>query len=505
MKTALISVYNKNGILDFAKELVKRNFSIISTGGTYSHLKDNGVEVKRIDELTDFPEILGGRVKTLNPKVFGGILADRQNELHEKDMSANKLPYIDLVVVNLYPFQETISKPGVTHEEAIEQIDIGGVTLIRAAAKNHKYVAILTNPGQYDNYLKEYDKDRNISEDALMNYSSEAFRNAAEYDIAISNYFKTLSGETKPEFIHLKDSRHLRYGENPHQDAVLFTDNFYDIFKVLHGKEISYNNLLDIEAALSIINEFKDDAPTTVIVKHGNPCGAATGQDLTESYITAFNTDRESPFGGIIIFNRNLDFKTSQEVDKLFTEIILAPDFDKDAFEMLSKKKNRRLIKFRYFENRFDLKRITGGYLYQEKDNIVLNENELKFVTERKPDDAMMKDAVFAYKIVKHTKSNAVVFARDARTLGIGGGQPSRVDSTKIAIMKSAQFGLDLKGSVVASDAFFPFADSIEALSKAGSVCVIQPGGSVRDDEVIEAANKHNLVMIFTGIRHFKH
>lgn len=505
MKTALISVYNKSGILGFAKELVKRNFGIISTGGTYNHLKDNGIEAKKIDELTGFPEILGGRVKTLNPKVFGGILADRQNNSHEKDMSANSLPYIDLVVVNLYPFQETISKPGVTHEEAIEQIDIGGVTLIRAAAKNHKYVSILTNPEQYNEYLNEYDTDNNISDAARMRYSSEAFRNAAEYDIAISNYFKSLNGEKKPEFIHLKNTRHLRYGENPHQDAVLFTDNFDEIFKVLHGKEISYNNLLDIEAALSVINEFRDDAPTSVIVKHGNPCGAATRQNLTESYITAFNTDKESPFGGIIIFNRNLDFITSMEVDKLFTEIILAPDFDKDAFELLSKKKNRRLIKFRFFENSFDLKRISGGFLYQDKDNIVLNENDLKFVTDRKPDDTMMDDAVFAYKIVKHTKSNAVVFVKDRRTVGIGGGQPSRVDSTKIAIMKSVQFGLDLKSSVVASDAFFPFADSVEALAKAGAECVIQPGGSVRDDEVIDAANKHNLVMIFTGIRHFKH
>ncbi|MBN1634769.1 MAG: bifunctional phosphoribosylaminoimidazolecarboxamide formyltransferase/IMP cyclohydrolase [Ignavibacteria bacterium] len=505
MKTALISVYKKDGILDFTKELVKRNFNIISTGGTYKHLKENGVEVNKVDELTGFPEILGGRVKTLNPIIFGGILADRENNSHAKDMSANNLPCIDLVVVNLYPFQETISKPGVTHTEAIEKIDIGGVSLIRAAAKNHKYVAILTNPEQYSDYLKEYDNDNNISGAALMRYSSEAFRIAAEYDIAISNYFKLLKGDSQPEFIHLKETRHLRYGENPHQYALLYKENFDEIFKVLHGKEISYNNLLDIEAALSIINEFRYDLPATVIVKHGNPCGIAVRENLTDSYTTAFETDTESPFGGIIIFNRNLDFKTSQEVDKLFTEIILAPEFEKDAFELLSKKKNRRLIEFRFFENKFDLKRITGGYLYQKKDNIVFNEKELKFVTVRKPDEAMLKDALFAFKVVKHTKSNAVVFVKDGRTLGIGGGQPSRVDSTKIAIMKSVQFGLNLKGSIVASDAFFPFADSIEVLSETGAECVIQPGGSVRDDEVIKAADKHNLVMIFTGIRHFKH
>lgn len=505
MKTALISVYEKSGIIDFAKELLKRNFDIISTGGTYKHLSENGIDVKKIDELTGFPEILGGRVKTLNPKVFGGILADRKNDSHAKDMSVNNLPYINLVVVNLYPFQDTISKPGVTHAEAIEQIDIGGVTLIRAAAKNHKYVAVLTNPEQYDDYLKEFDTDSNISVEALMRYSSEAFRKAAEYDISISNYFKSLSGDILPEFIHLNEPGHLRYGENPHQGAMLYKDSFDEIFKILHGKEISYNNLLDIDAALSIINDFKDEAPTTVIVKHGNPCGVATREKLFDSYITAFETDTVSPFGGIIIFNRNLDFKTSQEVDKLFTEIILAPEFDKDAFELLSKKKNRRLIKFRFFENEYDLKRITGGYLYQERDSIVLNENDLKFVTERKPDEGMMKDSIFAFKIVKHTKSNAVVFVKDNRTLGIGCGQPSRVDSTKIAIMKSVQFGLDLKGSIVASDAFFPFADSIEELSKAGAECVIQPGGSVRDGEVIEAANKYNIVMIFTGLRHFKH
>lgn len=505
MKTALISVYKKDGILEFARELVKRNFQIISTGGTYRHLSENGIEVKKIDELTGFPEILGGRVKTLHPNVFGGILADRNNESHAKDMSEKNLPYIDLVVVNLYPFQETISKPGVTHAEAIEQIDIGGVSLVRAAAKNHRFTAILTNTEQYSNYLTEYDKDSNIAGETLMRFATEAFRNAAEYDIAIADYFKKINKEEKPEFIHLKETRHLRYGENPHQNAVLFKENFDDIFRVLHGKEISYNNLLDIDAAISIINEFKDDAPATVIVKHGNPCGIAVRKNLTDSYTTAFATDTESPFGGIIIFNRNLDFKTSKEVDKLFTEIILAPEFDKDAFELLSKKKNRRLIEYRFFENKSDLKRITGGYLYQEKDSIVLRENELKFVTMRKPDEAMLEDALFAFKTVKHTKSNAVVFVKDCGTLGIGGGQPSRVDSTKIAIMKSVQFGLDLKGSVVASDAFFPFADSIEALSEAGANCVIQPGGSVRDDEVIAAADKHNLVMIFTGIRHFKH
>ena len=505
MKTALISVYKKDGILEFTRELVRRNFQIISTGGTYKHLSENGIEVKKIDELTGFPEILGGRVKTLHPNVFGGILADRNNESHARDMKEKNLSYIDLVVVNLYPFQETISKSGVTHAEAIEQIDIGGVSLIRAAAKNHRYTAILTNPAQYGDFLKEYDKDNNIAGEALIRYASEAFRNAAEYDIAISDYFKKINKEEKPEFIHLRETRHLRYGENPHQNAELYKENFDEIFKVLHGKEISYNNLLDIDAAISIINEFKDDAPATVIVKHGNPCGIAVRENLTDSYTTAFSTDTESPFGGIIIFNRNLDFKTSQEVDKLFTEIILAPEFDKDAFELLSKKKNRRLIEYKFFNNKFDLKRINGGYLYQEKDGIVLNEKELKFVTKRQPGEAMMKDALFAFKTVKHTKSNAVVFVKDGRTLGIGGGQPSRVDSTKIAIMKSVQFGLDLKGSIAASDAFFPFADSIEALAKAGAECVIQPGGSVRDDEVIEAADKHNLVMIFTGIRHFKH
>jgi phosphoribosylaminoimidazolecarboxamide formyltransferase/IMP cyclohydrolase len=437
--------------------------------------------------------------------VFGGILADRNNESHARDMKEKNLLYIDLVAVNLYPFQETISKSGISHAEAIEQIDIGRVSLIRAAAKNHKYTAIITNPAQYSDFLKEYDKDNSISKEALIRYASEAFRNAAEYDIAISDYFKKINKEEKPEFIHLKETRHLRYGENPHQNAVLYKENFDEIFKVLHGKEISYNNLLDIDAAISIINEFKDDAPATVIVKHGNPCGIAVRENLTDSYTTAFATDTESPFGGIIIFNRNLDFKTSQEVDKLFTEIILAPEFDKDAFELLSKKKNRRLIQYKFFNNKFELKRINGGYLYQEKDNIVLNEKELKFVTKRKPDEKMLEDALFAFKAVKHTKSNAVVFVKDVRTLGIGGGQPSRVDSTKIAIMKSVQFGLNLKGSIVASDAFFPFADSIIALSEAGAECVIQPGGSVRDDEVIEAADRHNLVMIFTGIRHFKH
>ncbi|MCX7833078.1 MAG: bifunctional phosphoribosylaminoimidazolecarboxamide formyltransferase/IMP cyclohydrolase [Ignavibacteria bacterium] len=508
MKKAIISVHNKDGIFELAKFLSENKFEIYSTGGTYSYLTSKGIKVFSISDYTGFPEVLDGRVKTLHPKIFAGILADRKKSEHVEDVNKNKISLFDLVVVSLYPFVETVSKKDVKVEEAIEQIDIGGVSLIRAAAKNFDSVSVLVDNSQYDNYINEYIKTGgNISYEYRKNLAFEAFKYISEYDIAISEYFKSInSEESVPDFISLGEAIKVRYGENPHQRGYILKKDFDNIFEVLHGKEISYNNILDLDAAYSIINEFVESSPVCAIVKHGNPCGIAESEDLLSAYLKAFETDTVSPFGGIIIFNKKLDFKTSLEVDKLFTEILIAPDFDDDALEFLKKKKNRRLIKFNFAGlDTYDLRKVSGGFLYQSKDDIVFDKNKLTFVTEKKPNEEMISECEFAFKVVKHTKSNAVVFTKDRRTLGIGGGQPSRIDSTNIAIQKAKQFNLDLKDSIVASDAFFPFADSIIELAKVGVKCIIQPGGSVRDDEVIQAANENNLIMIFTGIRHFKH
>ena len=510
MKRVLISVYKKDGVLELAKELAALDFEIISTGGTYKYLKENGLSPKSVEEITGFPEVLGGRVKTLHPVIFSGILADRHDKAHNEELKKHNLQSFNLVVVNLYPFEETIAKKETTIDEAIEQIDIGGVSLIRAAAKNFKSVSVLVSPEQYNEYLTEYKSNKgHICHPYSIKIASEAFTYIAKYDKAIANYFLRIGGE-KPDAkiedaLDAFEKKELRYGENPHQKAYLYKENFDSIFRVIHGKEISYNNLLDIDSAVGIINEFENDRPAAAIIKHGHPCGVAVSGTLKDAYIKAFETDTVSPFGGIIIFNKNLDLQAASEADKIFSEIILAPAFEKDALELLIKKKNRRLVEFKFNREKYEFKKISGGVLYQERDNIVLKNDELKVVTKLEPDEKQKKDCEFAFKIVKHTKSNAVVFIKDERTLAIGGGQPSRVDSTKIAIQKAEQFGIDLKGSVVASDAFFPFADGVEALAKAGGICVIQPGGSVRDDEVIAAADKLCLVMLFTGYRHFIH
>lgn len=515
-KKALISVYDKNGIVDFAKELINFDYELISTGGTYKLLKDNNIEVRTVEELTSFPEVLGGRVKTLHPVIFSGILSEKDNPSHIKEMEKHGLFPIDLVVVNLYPFEDTIAKENVSTKEAIEQIDIGGVTLIRAAAKNFKYVDVLVSIeqyGEYINILKQF-KD-GVPEDFSKQLAYNAFSYVTNYDVAIQEYFKKINSGNEfnktgdsglPDWLRLSSATKLRYGENPHQEAVLFKENFDEIFEVLHGKELSYNNLLDIDAAYSIINEFEDDAPACAIIKHGNPSGIALAENLTEAYKRAFETDTASPFGGIIIFNQRLDLETAEEVDKIFTEIILAPGFDKDALGLLTKKKNRRLVEFKTFiKDKSELKKIVGGYLYQDKNNKVADAEKINIVTKRKPTEEQMKDMIFANKVVKHTKSNAVVFIKDMRTLAIGAGQPSRIDSTKFAAAKAKQFNLDLKDSVVASDAFFPFPDGLIEIAKAGSCCVIQPGGSIRDDEVIKTADENNIAMVFTGIRHFRH
>lgn len=507
IQTALISVYDKTGVVELAKSLTELGIKIISTGGTYNLLKQNNIEVASVSDITRFPEILNGRVKTLHPDIFGGILADKNISLHLDELKQNHINPIDLVIVNLYPFKETAAKVGVTEKEIIEEIDIGGVTLIRAAAKNFNSVNVLVSVDQYENYLSELtNTGNNISEQYSKELASQAFKNISEHDNEISNYFlKDTGTDALPSSIEFKNRSPLRYGENPHQKAFLIKENFDEIFTVKGGKELSYNNLLDMDAAYGIINEFKGDKPTCAIIKHGNPCGVATADSQLEAYQKAFSTDTDSPFGGILVFNDIIDFKTSKEVNTLFFEILLAPGFEKDAYELLSQKKNRRLIEYKFVPENFELRKIAGGYLYQEKDNINLNPDDLKIVTALKPDEKVLEDMSFANKIVKHVKSNAIVFVKDKKTLGIGGGQPSRIESTKIAINKAEYYKNDLNESVAASDAFFPFPDGVEMIAKTGAKAIIQPGGSVKDKEVIQTADRENLIMALSGIRHFKH
>lgn len=509
-KRALISVYDKSGIIELARGLTDKGVEIISTGGTFKLLRENNINVSSVEDETGFPEIFGGRVKTLHPKILGAILMNRNSDSDKIQATELGIKPIDIVVVNLYPFSDTVSKPEVTLDDAIEEIDIGGVTLIRAAAKNHKFVDVLVSPNQYQEYLNSFDE---TSDEKSIALAYKSFEHVANYDVEIKKYFysqlKTdvFSNPNADEihFASLLNPIHLRYGENPHQKAVMFRNSFDENFKVLHGKELSYNNILDITSAYDLIYEFKDEDPACAIIKHGNPSGVAIADNLVDAYKNAFSTDTVSPFGGIIIFNRPIDFNTSIEVDKLFTEIILAPGFEDEALELLKKKKNRRLIEYKFFEQNNELRSVAGGYLLQEKDAIVLNDDEIKIVTDIKPEKDIMEDLKFAFKLVKHIKSNAVVFVRNKMTLGIGCGQPSRIDSTKIAVTKAKEFGHSLDSSVAASDAFFPFADGLLELAKAGAVAVIQPGGSVRDEEVIQAANDNSLAMVFTGIRHFKH
>lgn len=504
IKRAILSVYDKTGIVELARALNEKGIEIISTGGTYSLLKKEGIPVISVAEVTEFPEILNGRVKTLHPSIAGAILTDKSNPEHVAELKKHNIEPIDLVVVNLYPFKETVAK-GSSEAEIIEEIDIGGVTLIREAAKNFKSVNVLVSQTQYEDYLSELNStSNNISAEYSKKLAANAFDVIAEYDIEIRNYFNGSSSDNK--IVELKNSVPLRYGENPHQEAVLYKDDFDVIFKVLHGKELSYNNLLDTNFAYEFICEFENEGPACIIVKHGNPSGVAIGDSLLDAYKKAFATDTVSPFGGIIIFNKKLNLETAEEVDKLFSEIVLAPDFDEAALNLLQKKKNRRLIQFNFSNSHtHELKKIAGGYLYQGRDNVTVTKENLKTVTERKLDEKDIQDVIFANKVVKYTKSNAVVFIKDKRTLGIGAGQPSRIDSTKIAVSKAKEFNNNLEGSIAASDAFFPFADGLLELAKAGAKTIVQPGGSVRDDEVIKAANENNITMVFTGIRHFKH
>lgn len=513
---ALISVSDKTGIVEFAKFLEQQGVEIISTGGTYKTIKDAGVKVKDISEHTSFPEIMDGRVKTLHPKVHGGLLNVRDNKQHQQQKQENEIGDIDLVVVNLYPFEETVKK-GADYAEIIENIDIGGPSMVRSAAKNHKFVTIVVEASDYAEVRQNIlDNNGNTSLELRKRLAYKAYSRTAEYDANIAKWF---AGELQDEFpekltIPAKRKAVLRYGENPHQAAAEYIIDESRICaanaKVLQGKELSYNNILDADSALELVKEF--DKPASVIIKHNNPCGVALGSDLTEAYIKALACDSVSAFGGIFAFNRELDGKTAEEIAKLFAEVVIAPKFSAKALEVLGAKKNLRLLEAGDWagkpNDKVTYRSINGGLLVQSFNDTVLNEAELKVVTKRKPTDKEMEDLLFAFTVCKHVKSNAIIYAKDKTTLGIGAGQMSRVDSTKIGAWKAKEVNTnseDASGSAVASDAFFPFADGLLACAKNGAKAVIQPGGSIRDEEVIKAADDNDIAMVFTSIRHFKH
>ncbi len=517
IRKALLSVFDKTGIAELARGLHARGIELVSTGGTARAIRDAGVPVTDVSDITGFPEILGGRVKTLHPKVHGALLARRNDPEDIEQLLGLDVSPIDLVVVNLYPFQKAASDTNVTDAIAIENIDIGGPTMVRAAAKNFFFVGVVTSPADYDSVLHELDSnDGALSMDTRRRLATAAFEHTASYDAAVFSYFAkpmangSARSHTSLEIVQPLAQR-LRYGENPHQTAELYgtPGTFYE---QIHGKDLSYNNILDLSAALHLIAEFELSDPTVAILKHTNPCGVATSSSLTDAYQHAFATDRQSPFGGIVVVNRTLDMATATAIDKVFTEIIIAPDFGDGVLQFLRHKKNRRIIRMKTSARddlARDMRTVVGGTLVQDRDEPVPSPDvfvkDLEVVTNRKPTDREILDLDFAWRVVKSVKSNAIVYARDRATLGIGAGQMSRVDSSEIAVSKGSKSNLEFAGSVIASDAFFPFADGVEEAARAGATAVIQPGGSIRDEEVIAAADNHGMAMVFTGRRHFRH
>jgi phosphoribosylaminoimidazolecarboxamide formyltransferase/IMP cyclohydrolase len=504
---ALISVSNKKGVAALARALEKQGVDIISTGGTAELLRKEGVPVRDISSFTDFPEVLEGRVKTLHPRVHGGLLYKRGNELHEQQARECGFQPIDLVVVNLYPFEATIQKPGVTLAEAIEQIDIGGPSMIRSAAKNYESVTVVVDPADYDSVLEDMrDHEGGTSLKLRERLAIKAFIKTSDYDRAIGSFLNQEQSTDASFSLSLPLVTRLRYGENPHQTGALYGD-FDQHFEKLHGKELSFNNILDISAAASLIAEFTE--PTVAILKHTNPCGVGSDPDLREAWEKAFATDKQAPFGGVIVCNRPVTEELAKAISEIFSEVIIAPGFETEARALFQKKKNLRLIKALKPEPSDqapqDIRSVAGGLLVQDRDTGQSIDLATKIVTTRKPTDAEMAAMIFGWRVVKHVKSNAIVYAASDRTLGIGAGQMSRVDASRIAIWKATEAGLSLQGSAVASDAFFPFPDGLLAAADAGATCAIQPGGSVRDEEVIAAANERDLAMIFTGVRHFRH
>ena len=510
-KRALLSVSDKTGLVDFAKTLTAAGYELISTGGTSKALRDAGLTVADISDVTGFPEMLDGRVKTLHPKVHGGLLFLRDNDEHRKQAQAHGIEPIDLVVVNLYPFEQTISKPDVTLEHAIENIDIGGPSMLRSAAKNYRSVTVITDPADYAVVAGEISSQGDTTLATRERLAAKVYRTTGYYDSLIANYLgaRLPEPEVFPETfaVPMRRAQALRYGENPHQVAALY-GGFARHFQQLHGKELSYNNLIDISAAVRLIREFTE-VPTVAILKHTNPCGLGNGATLAEAWDKAYATDRQAPFGGIIVVNRPLDLAVAQLIAEIFSEVIIAPAFQEDALALLSKKKNLRLMinsETSAPAPGFEIRTAVGdSFLIQRGDADTVSTADWKVVTKRPPTDAEREALLFGWRVVKHVKSNAIVYAAHDRTLGIGAGQMSRIDSSRIAIWKASEAKLDLKGSVIASDAFFPFPDGLIAAAEAGATAAIQPGGSVNDPKVIAAADERGVAMIFTGQRHFRH
>lgn len=510
MKRALISVFDKTNVVEFARELTSLGWEIISTGGTSAKFKAEGIPVMDISDLTKFPECFDGRVKTLHPNVEGGILAIRDNEMHQKQMAELGIEPIDIVVCNLYPFKETILKPDASHEEIIENIDIGGPTMLRAAAKNYKFVSVVTDPEDYTKIVEEIKTSGDTSFETKEYLAAKVFEHTAHYDALISGYFNKKLNVTSPKTLTLtyEKKQDLRYGENPHQNATFYsqiqeTEGTLTAANKIHGKELSYNNIGDADGALEALKEFEE--PTIVASKHANPCGIGSGDTIAEAFQRAYDADPVSIFGGIVAANREVDKATAEIMSGIFLEVIVAPSFSKEALEILTKKKNLRLLELpeilKSDYSSFKGKTVLGGFLIQEMDKQLIG-GELEVVTERKPSEKEMEDLMFAWKTVKHAKSNGIALAKDKTSTGVGPGQVSRIWALENAIR---QGGERIKGSVLASDAFFPFSDCVEAAHAAGITAIIQPGGSIRDKDSIEAANKFGIAMVFTGMRHFKH
>ncbi|HAS6977497.1 TPA: bifunctional phosphoribosylaminoimidazolecarboxamide formyltransferase/IMP cyclohydrolase [Vibrio parahaemolyticus] len=524
IRRALISVSDKTGIVEFAQALAERGVDILSTGGTARLLAEQGIAVTEVSDYTGFPEMMDGRVKTLHPKVHGGVLGRRGQD--DDVMAKHGINPIDMVVVNLYPFAETVAKDGCTLADAVENIDIGGPTMVRSAAKNHKDVTIVVNASDYDRVIAEMDaNDKSLTLETRFDLAIAAFEHTAAYDGMIANYFGTMvpsygenkEGDEESKFPRtfnqqFEKKQDMRYGENSHQAAAFYVEAnpqeaSVSTARQIQGKALSYNNIADTDAALECVKEFNE--PACVIVKHANPCGVALGKDILEAYNRAYQTDPTSAFGGIIAFNQELDAETATAiVERQFVEVIIAPSVSAEAIEVVAAKKNVRLLECGEWSTKttgFDVKRVNGGLLVQDRDQGMVSLDDLKVVSKRQPTEEELKDALFCWKVAKYVKSNAIVYAKGDMTIGVGAGQMSRVYSAKIAGIKAADEGLEVAGSVMASDAFFPFRDGIDAAAEAGIKCVIQPGGSMRDDEVIAAADEHGMAMIFTSMRHFRH
>jgi phosphoribosylaminoimidazolecarboxamide formyltransferase/IMP cyclohydrolase len=510
VKRALISVSNKEGIVSFARQLSELGIEIISTGGTKKALEDEGIPVISISDVTGFPEILDGRVKTLHPMIHGGLLAIRDDEHHRQQLNEHHIQPIDLVVVNLYPFQQTIAKRDVTFAEAIENIDIGGPTMLRAAAKNHQYVTVVVDPADYETVLHELKENGTVSQETNLKLAAKVFRHTAAYDAMIAEYLTNIVGEEYPESLTItfEKKQDLRYGENPHQKAAFYKKPLGSSFSIAaakqwHGKELSYNNINDANAALQIVKEFTE--PAAVAVKHMNPCGVGVGATIYEAFTRAYEADPTSIFGGIVALNREVDKATALKMHEIFLEIIIAPSFSAEAMEILTQKKNIRLLTIDFDAEKKKesfLVSVQGGLLVQDEDVYTLDDAQIKIVTKREPTEKEWEDLKLAWKVVKHVKSNAIVLAKDGMTIGVGAGQMNRVGAAKIAI---EQAGEKAQGAALASDAFFPMDDTVEAAAKAGVTAIIQPGGSIRDEDSIKKADEYGIAMVFTGVRHFKH